>query len=121
MTLAILRMREWLECHPSQCGLGDRPHEHCVCGLPMATSADRCQQCESEDLDPVSTNSSVDPDDPDRWDGRSRPSRRRQRRLCPDPDAYRRLLEAVLVVPQEDEPGRTTSLPPSTRSEPRAP
>lgn len=121
MTLAMLRMREWLECHPSQCELGDRPHEHCVCGFPMGTSSVRCQQCESEGLDPICVDSSAASHDPDRWDGRSRPSRRRQRRLCPDPDAYRRLLEAVLVVPQGDEPRRTISFQPPTRSLPEAP
>jgi hypothetical protein len=87
--------REEPTCHPDKCELGEQPHGHCVCGLPMAVGADRCLQCDHEDLAPVRVRSSA-PSDADRWDGRSYPSRRRRRVANPDPDVYQRFLAVVL-------------------------
>jgi len=82
-----------LPCTPRRCELGAEPHEHCVCGLPMAPGAPCCHLCVQErlDLDQV-----VASDDADPWDGSSRPSRRRRLRPGPNPLGYVVLLSAIL-------------------------
>lgn len=82
-----------LPCTPRRCDLGPEPHEHCVCGLPMALGAPCCHLCAQEglELDQV-----VARDDSDPWDGSSRPSRRRRPRPGPNPLGYVVLLSAIL-------------------------
>ncbi len=82
-----------LPCTPRRCDLGSEPHEHCVCGLPMALRAACCQLCADEGLDLEQV---VACDDSDPWDGSSRPSRRRRPRPGPNPLGYVVLLSAVL-------------------------
>ena len=82
-----------LPCTPRRCGLGSEPHEHCVCGLPMALRAACCQLCTDEGLDLEQV---VACDNSDPWDGSSRPSRRRRPRPGPNPLGYVVLLSAVL-------------------------
>jgi hypothetical protein len=96
--LGSARLADGLICHPDQCELGVRPHDHCVCGLPMALGADRCALCDHEDLAPAVARPAPHPL-ADRWDGRSYPSRRRRRVAGSDPDAYQRLLAVVLRSP----------------------
>ena len=61
----------------------------------MAIGADRCVQCNREDLAPVRVGRAA-AGGADRWDGRSYPSRRRRRVANPDPDVYVRFLAVVL-------------------------
>ena len=82
-----------LPCTPRRCELGSEPHEHCVCGLPMALRAACCHLCAEEGLDLEHV---VACDDSDPWDGSSRPSRRRRPRPGPNPLGYVVLLSAVL-------------------------
>jgi hypothetical protein len=90
--------------HSALCEMGERPHDHCDCGLPMPLSARRCTLCRLEGLEPK-----VGRPTPDttclRWDQRSYPSRRRRRLAAPDPDGLIALLVAILRPPTESSHG----------------
>lgn len=83
-----------LDRHADLCVLGDRPHDHCICGMPMAPGADRCVLCDLEGLAPVIRRPPPDPAT-DGWDGRSYPSRRQHRLSAPISDGLIALLKAV--------------------------
>jgi hypothetical protein len=84
-----------IERHAALCELGEDPHDHCECGLPMAPGADRCPMCREEGLDPIGRASGSDL----HWDGKSYPSRRRRRLGNSDPDGYIALLSAIVRPP----------------------
>jgi hypothetical protein len=88
-------------CHPRLCVEGRKPHEHCVCGLPMAPGAATCELCQLEGLEPER---SLTDDEREAWDGRRYASWRRRRRVGPSPARYTSLLAAIFA-PADDEAG----------------
>jgi hypothetical protein len=89
-------------CSPALCALGARPHEHCVCGLPMPVNARLCSLCLAEGLRRPRRRQVESSDE---WDGRSYPSRRQHRCGTPHPDAHLNLLTAILAPATETEKG----------------
>ena len=80
-------------CHPALCALGAEPHAHCVCGLPMAMGADRCDLCRSEEFEPRPLRVA---DHEIEWDGQRYPSLRLNRPADVPAARYDDLLRAIL-------------------------
>jgi hypothetical protein len=95
--LEVLRRREPGEapdpCRPALCALGDEPHAHCLCGLPMAAGATLCDLCRAEGLH---RDLSVMPASRTEWDGVTFPSLRIHRPTDIPLDRYDALLGAIL-------------------------
>ena len=85
-------------CNPQYCELGDEPHDHCACGLPMRPGQILCAICQREgaSFTPGATTYIED----EAWDGVSYPSRRAFREPRPFPEAYEHLLLATLAPDQ---------------------
>jgi hypothetical protein len=92
--------REGLSGEAGLCEMGNRPHAHCHCGLPMPPGGGQCALCQLEGLDPKVLRRPNGAKSL-RWDGRSYPSRRRRRIAAPDPDGLIALLTAILRPPVE--------------------
>jgi hypothetical protein len=83
-------------CDPKLCALAEHAHGHCSCGLPMAATAEACQLCIHERLDPLELPRSRGADEPEAWDGLSYPSRRRRRIGTENREMYLQLIAFVL-------------------------
>jgi hypothetical protein len=83
-------------CDPRLCALAEHPHGHCSCGLPMLPTAEACQLCIHERLDPTELPRRRGADEPEAWDGLSYPSRRRRRISTGNREMYLQLIIFVL-------------------------
>ena len=80
-------------CDPALCALGNEPHRHCPCGLPMAVGATLCAACIEEGLQPKGLKAASYLE---AWDGRSYPSFRLNRPTDIPTDRYHDLLQMIV-------------------------